>query len=73
MISEAADDDIKLMRGSKDVYFFSESLVTHAYAKLLFRSAENDPQRLVAETVRDESSSYPRPTPLSLFTAAPFT
>jgi hypothetical protein len=67
-----ADEDIKMMRGSLDTYYFSDRSITESYAKHLFRLAERDPARLIAETTRDESKTYPRPTPVDTFTDAPF-
>lgn len=72
LLTEQAEDDIKLMRGSRDVYYFSDRFMTAAYALHLFRVAEKDPARMIADTVRDESRIYPRPTPVSTFLATPF-
>jgi hypothetical protein len=60
------------MRGARELYYFSELAMTAAYAKHLFRIAERDPVRLIAETARDESQTYPRPTPLHTFYGPPF-
>ncbi len=67
-----ADDDIKMMRGTLDTYYFSDRSITESYAKHLFRLAERDPARLIADTTRDESKTYPRPTPVATFLDAPF-
>lgn len=67
-----ADEDIKMMRGSLDLYYFSERSMTESYARHLFRLAERDPLRLIADTVRDESKTYPRPTPVATFADPPF-
>jgi hypothetical protein len=72
LLAAQADDDIKLMRGTRDVYYFSDTRMTAAYALHLFRVAEKDPARMVADTVRDESRIYPRPTPASTFLDVPF-
>jgi len=72
LIAEAAEDDIKLMRGTRDIYYFSETHITAAYALHLFRVMERDPARMVADTVRDESRIYPRPTPAYIFLESPF-
>lgn len=72
IIAGAAEDDIKLMRGTKDIYYFSENHMTAAYALHLFRVAEKDPAKMVADTVRDESRTYPRPTPAYSFLQPPF-
>ena len=72
ILDEGAEDDIKMMRGSRDRYYFSERSMTEPYARHLYRLAERDPVRLVADTTRDESRTYPRPTPVSTFLDSPF-
>jgi hypothetical protein len=72
LLEENAEDDIKLMRGSRDLYYFSERSMTEPYARHLFRLAEKDPVRLIADTTRDESKLYPRPTPVATFVDSPF-
>ncbi len=72
LLGENAEDDIKMMRGSRDRYYFSDRSMTEPYARHLFRLAEKDPVRLIADTTRDESKTYPRPTPLGTFSDAPF-
>ena len=72
VLDAGADDDIKMMRGSSERYYFSDRSITEAYARHLFRLAERDPVRLVADTTRDESRTYPRPTPVSTFLDSPF-
>lgn len=71
-LSADAPDDIKMMRGKDGPYYFSELSMTAAYAKHLFRVAEKDPPRLVAETARDESRIYPRPASLGSLLEPPF-
>jgi hypothetical protein len=71
-IAAGAEEDIKLMRGSWDTYYFSDHHMTEAYALHLFRIAEKDPAKLVADTVRDESRIYPRPTAAATFLETPF-
>lgn len=72
LLAQNAPADVKLMRGAADSYYFSELAMTAAYAKHLFRVAEKDPLRLIAETAREESSVYPRPTPFVAFQSPPF-
>lgn len=72
ILDGGADDDIRMMRGAGERYYFSDRSMTEAYAKHLYRLAERDPVRLVADTTRDESRVYPRPTPASAFLDAPF-
>lgn len=71
-IEAGADADIKMMRGSAERYYFSDRSMTEAYAKHLYRLAERDPVRLIADTTRDESKTYPRPTPVAAFLESPF-
>ena len=72
MLEEGAEADIKMMRGTRDRYYFSEISMTESYARHLYRLAEKDPVRLIADTTRDESRTYPRPTPVSTFDDSPF-
>jgi len=64
--------DLKKMEGSSDAWYFSENTMTGNYALHLLRTEEKDPLMLIAETVRDESRIYPRPTDLTFFTDPPF-
>lgn len=64
--------DLGLIRGVRDTYYFSDLSMTETYAVHLFRIEERDPVRLVADTVRDESRIYPRPTYVSTFLDSPF-
>ncbi|MFA6366075.1 MAG: hypothetical protein WCX13_02675 [Candidatus Hydrogenedentales bacterium] len=73
VIAEGPDaSDLKKMEGSSDAWYFSESTITGSYALHLLRTEEKDPLMLIAETVRDESRIYPRPTDLTFFTDPPF-
>jgi len=71
-LEAGAAPDIKTLRGSAERYYFSDRSMTESYAKHLYRLAERDPVRLIADTARDDSRVYPRPTPLSAFADAPF-
>jgi hypothetical protein len=72
LVQASGAEDLKKMEGSADVYFFSDLSMTEAYALHLYRIGEKDPVRLIAETVRDESRIYPRPTPVETFREPPF-
>ncbi len=72
LLAESAPEEIKVMRGKADDYYFMEALMTEAYAIHLFRLAERNLLRLIAETTRDESRIYPRPTLLAGFLQQPF-
>lgn len=64
--------DVMYIEGAKGVYYFSTLSMTESYATYLARLAENDPLRLIADTVRDESRIYPRTTAISVFGEVPF-
>jgi hypothetical protein len=58
-----ADDDAR--------YYYSSQGMTQAYALMLLQKL-GDPARLIAEVIRQNSASYPRPVPLDMFTNPPF-
>jgi len=64
--------DICLTKGAESIYLFSENHITKNYAKMMIMVEEKDLFRLVAETVREESKIYPRPTDTRLFLRRPF-
>lgn len=72
LLEENAEADIKIMHGTRDCYYFSERSMTESYARHLYRLAEKDPVRLIADTTRDESKTYPRSTPVLTFEDSPF-
>ncbi len=73
LLAESGAADIRRMAGERgEVYYFSAESMTEAYALHLFRVEEHDLIKLVAETVRDESRLYPRPTDLRVFSEPPF-
>ena len=59
----AADDGAR--------YYYSSQDMTQGYASMLLQK-QGDPARLIAEVVRENSASYPRPVPLDMFTRPPF-
>lgn len=70
--AEAGYADILKAEGCKGDYYFSERFMTPAYATRLARVEDDDVASLIAETVRDESRIYPRPTPVAAFHAPPY-
>lgn len=66
------NEDICTIKGTKSIYLYSEEHISHNYANSLARVEEKDLLKLVAETVREESKLYPRPTPSRTFTLKPF-
>jgi hypothetical protein len=57
---------------SGEEFLHSTTYLTVPYALLLLRSQANDPAYLIAETVRDYSKTYPRPTSVEFFELEPF-
>ena len=70
--SAAGAGDVGKLEGSAEPWYFSEMSMTGAYALHLLRIEEKDVVRLVADTVRDESRIYPRPTDIRFFSDPPF-
>ncbi len=68
MRSDARYVDVKATTASTgEVFYYSEKHMSNYYALLLTRVAGKDPCATIAETVRDESRIYPRPTCAQLF------
>lgn len=60
--------DIKILRVSRgDIFMYSTALMSDTYARILLRAEEDNPYQAIAETVREESETYPRPTPVNTF------
>lgn len=51
--------------------YYSSQCMSETYVRILLRKEEN-PLMLIAEIVRENSASYPRPTPLDTFKNSPF-
>ncbi len=64
--------DIKYIQGKKTLYMFSEERMTRNYALMMARTEDADVSALIAETVREESKLYPRPTDIRFFSNNPF-
>ena len=68
MRTEARYADIQEVTASNgDLYFHSDIGLSGNYAKILLRAMANDPCATIAETVRDASRIYPKPTNCLLF------
>ncbi len=52
-------------------YYYSSQGMTQTYALMLLQKM-GDPVRLIAEVIRQNSASYPRPVPLDMFIHPPF-
>jgi hypothetical protein len=72
--SEAAVgvDDIVLIKERGGEYLYSELHMTWSYAETAARAACGDLCYAIAQTVRSDSSTYPRPTPIEVFSESPF-
>lgn len=64
--------DIGRIAGASTSYWYSTNSMTESYATSLARVEEKDPLNLIAQTVRDDSRIYPRPTSLAVFYEAPW-
>ena len=68
LCGQAEYADITLQTGPGGTrYLYSENAMTGAFASLLTRAEAKDPCKMIAETVREESRTYPRPTKVTLF------
>jgi len=65
-------EDIAALRRDGRSYFYSEPHMTRGYAEMAALAASNDPLQAIAETVRSDSLTYPRPTPVAVFMEPPF-
>jgi hypothetical protein len=60
--------DIKTVTASNgDVYFHSDNYLVGSYAATLMMAMAGDHRATIAETVRDESRTYPRTTNVAIF------
>ncbi len=68
----AEHGDVKELRAKDETSFcYSSLFMSETYAALLLRREEG-PAALIADTVREDSDRYPRPTPLDIFKEPPF-
>lgn len=68
----AGFDDIVLLRCGEECYLYSDRFMSRSFAETAARIASGDPVRIVAESVRYDSATYPRPTPAAAFTGPPY-
>lgn len=64
--------DIRLIGERGGVYLYSELHMTRSYAEAAARAACEDVCHAIAQTVRNDSRLYPRPTPIHIFENPPF-
>lgn len=65
-------DDIAWVRDGGDLLLYSDIYMTGRYARTAALAVSGDVLRLIAETVRSDSATYPRPTPVETFAMQPF-
>jgi hypothetical protein len=70
--AEAYGDVRSIAAASGAMFLYSEMGMTDKYAEILARIEGNDPCATIAETVRSDSRTYPRPTNVSHFKQPPF-
>ena len=68
----AKHNDLKEIRAKDGAcLYYSSMFMSDTYATLLLHKKEG-PVSLIADTVREDSDRYPRPTPLDVFKEPPF-
>jgi hypothetical protein len=72
LLSDKAFGDIVEMVGQKSRYYYSTKSMSSNYAKLLMLVEEKDRCTMIAEVVRFENLTYPRPYPVEMLQYAPF-
>jgi hypothetical protein len=74
LAADQANADIRVIRDDKrgDLYLYASPHVCEAYAASLLLAKISDPCDVIAETVREESRLYPRPTCSLLFHLPPY-
>lgn len=68
----AAMDDIVIIRERGQTFLYSELYMSRSFAETAARAGCKDICWAIAQTVRSDSQTYPRPTPLSVFCESPF-
>ena len=68
----AEASDIEEVAAASLGYLFSTRVMTRRYAEIAAWAASGDPRGAIANTVRNESATYPRPTPVAAFLDVPF-
>jgi len=64
--------DIRVLSGEEGRYIFSDDNMTKKYATMMAKVEEDNIKELIAETVREDSKIYPRPTDIKVFKKSPF-
>lgn len=71
-LAESRPADLRTVSAGDRKYLYSETFMTPRYAETAALVMAGDNLRLIAETVRYDSATYPRPTPAAVFTGEPY-
>ncbi|MGN2416109.1 YdhW family putative oxidoreductase system protein [Citrobacter freundii] len=72
LCQDAINADITRVQGTEDVYFYSTQTMTANYADMCVQVVENDICRAIAEAVRFDGRTYPRPYKVAMLTQPPY-
>jgi hypothetical protein len=65
-------EDIQMLLQGDEAFLYSNRTMVRRYAEAAATASTRDPLRIIAETVRSDSATYPRPTPAQTFLFPPF-
>lgn len=69
---DANGADITCVQGAEEAYFYSTQTMTANYADMCVQVVENDICRTIAEAVRFDCRTYPRPYKVAMLTQPPY-
>ncbi|HBC8787112.1 MULTISPECIES: YdhW family putative oxidoreductase system protein [Citrobacter] len=69
---DANGADITCVQGAEEAYFYSTQTMTANYADMCVQVVENDICRAIAEAVRFDCRTYPRPYKVAMLTQPPY-
>ncbi|KAA0540289.1 YdhW family putative oxidoreductase system protein [Citrobacter portucalensis] len=72
LCQDANNADITRVQGAEDLYFYSTQTMTTNYADMCVQVVENDICRAIAEAVRFDGRTYPRPYKVAMLTQPPY-
>ena len=72
MLSLESCQDIRIVKGQKDEYFYSFNYMAKNYAMIAMLVYEKDIPHTIAHMVRFNCKTYPAPSPVEYFTRHPF-
>lgn len=64
--------DITTIKGKKDIYYYSNEVMSDNYAMIAMLVEDKDLSRMMAEMVRWNAKTYPCPTPIYYFQNSPY-